>query len=122
MSKAEPHIVVRPFHGRVRVISAGYLIADSTHAVALAETGYHTVYYVPKQHVRMELFAASSTSSICPHKGTASWWTIETANTLVADAAWSYERPHADVAIIAGMLAFDPQKIDAIEATSAVPG
>ncbi len=121
MTGNESHIAVSPFRGRVRVISAGYLIADSRNAVALAEKGYHTVYYVPKNEIRMELFVPSATRTVCPHKGTASYWTLETANAVIEDAAWSYERPRADIAIIAGLLAFSPEKIDAIEATSAVP-
>ena len=122
MTEKNPHIIVSPFQGRVRVISAGYLIADSKNAVALTEQGYHTVYYLPKREIRMELFVPSAKQTVCPHKGMASYWSLETANAVIEDAAWSYEHPHADVAAIAGMLAFSPEKIDAIEATSAVPG
>ena len=95
---------------------------DFANAVALTEQGYHTVYYLPKREIRMELFVPSAKQTVCPHKGMASYWSLETANAVIEDAAWSYEHPHADVAAIAGMLAFSPEKIDAIEATSAVPG
>ena len=121
MPSQSDKMTIRPFHGRVRVISAGHLIADSTDAIELAETGYRNVYYIPKSDIRMDLFSPSSTVTTCPHKGEASYWTIDTGEQQIADAAWSYEQPLPDASDIAGYLAFSPEKIDAIESTSAGP-
>ena len=39
MTPQDHKIATRPFHGRVRIMTAGYLIAASTDAIELAETG-----------------------------------------------------------------------------------
>ena len=121
MQSGEHRVETSSFHGRVRVMTAGYLIAESTEAVELTETGYPTVYYIPKSHIRMEIFEPSGTVTICPHKGEATYWTIRTAAAEIVDAAWSYEDPIEQVSAIRGYLAFDPAKIDAIESTTAGP-
>ncbi len=119
MSTQEHEVSARPFNGRVRIMSAGYLIADSTNAIELAETGYGNVYYIPKTDIRMDLFVPSATRTDCPYKGAASYWTIDAGAVSIEDAAWSYEQPLPAVSVIAGHLAFSPSKIDAIESTSA---
>ena len=119
MTSGNHKVETRKFHGRVRVMTAGHLIADSTDAVELSETGYPAVYYIPKNHIRMEFFTRSNRTTECPYKGTASYWSIPTATGKVTDAAWSYEDPLDEVADIKGHLAFDPMKIDAIESTTA---
>ena len=112
---------IRPFSGRVRVMTAGYMIAETENAVELRETGYATVYYIPKSDIRMAMFSQSAKTTLCPHKGTASYWNIEAGNIHIDDAAWSYEQPLEQASAIIGHLAFSPEKIDAIESTSAGP-
>ena len=48
-------------------------------------------------------------------KGDASYFSIVTPEGRRENAAWSYETPIANVARIAGYLAFYPDRVDAIE-------
>ncbi len=121
MTPQDHKIATRPFHGRVRIMTAGYLIAASTDAIELAETGCAKVYYIPKSDIRMDMIAQSATTSSCPYKGTAGYWNIDAEGVRIADAAWSSETPLTEASMIAGHLAFSPDKIDASESTSAGP-
>ena len=56
------------------------------------------------------LLVPSPTTSYCPYKGTASWWTARVGATVVEDVAWSYEDPLPESLPIAGMLSFDEQR------------
>ncbi len=58
----------------------------------------------------MALLEPSAKTSHCPHKGEASYFSIQTKSTLIADAAWSYETPNEGMEQIARHLAFDPDK------------
>jgi len=121
MSTQDQKMEIRPFAGHVRMMTAGYMVAETDNAVELREAGYPTVYYIPKSDIRMDIFTPSATSTVCPHKGTASYWSINAGNVHIDDAAWSYETPLQQASAIAGHLAFSPEKIDAIESTSAGP-
>lgn len=87
---------------RVRVVRDGQVIADSTRALLLQETGCPVRYYIPPEDVTTSLLSPSDTTTYCPFKGTASYWSLPGA----ADAVWSYPEPKEDVAAIKGHLCF----------------
>jgi uncharacterized protein (DUF427 family) len=96
-------IRVFPFEGRVRVSVDGELVADTSRALALDETGLPRRFYIPRPDVRMERLEATDKETHCPWKGDASYWTV----AGVPNGAWSYERPDQDDAqAIAGYLSF----------------
>ena len=102
-------IVTRPFTGQVRVERGGRVLATSDRAVALEETGLPTRFYLPREDVRMDLLAPSETTSHCPFKGDASYFSAPGAK----DAFWVYESPSEhDAGPIAGMLAPWPGRVD----------
>jgi len=104
-------ITTRPFTGQVRVERDGRLLAASDRAMALDETGLPTRYYLPRDNVRMDLLEASDTTSHCPFKGDASYYSAPAAK----DAFWVYEAPSEDDALpIAGMLAPWPGRVDVV--------
>lgn len=93
----------RPTSRRVRVSLGGQVLAESGRPVLLSETGLPNRLYLPPQDVRSDALAASSTTTVCPYKGTA-----EYANTgEVADAAWCYPDPLPDAIAVAGHWCFD---------------
>jgi uncharacterized protein (DUF427 family) len=47
-------------------------------------------HYFPADSIKKELFKASDTHTICPWKGTASYYTIVVDGTENKDAAWYY--------------------------------
>ena len=105
------HIVTRPAGRRVRVTLGGEVLADSRDAIELREGGYAPVFYFPRRDVRMERLTATAHASYCPYKGSASYFSVAGGPE---NAAWSYERPYDEMADIRGLLAFYPQKVDAI--------
>lgn len=114
MTRADPDhpILVRPHGGRVCVSLGGETVADSRDAQVLYECGYPPVYYLPREDVRMDRLTATDHRTHCPHKGDASYWTVQAGGERAENAAWSYEDPFDDVAAIAGYLAFYPDKVD----------
>jgi len=105
------HIVTRRADKRVRVMVNGQAIADSRGAIELKEGNYPVAYYFPRQDVRMERLARTSHSTHCPFKGDASYYSIVNGP---ANAVWSYERPYDEMLDIKDLLAFYPDKVDAI--------
>ena len=105
------------FAGRVIVRAAGETVADSLEAVVMHETGYDPVFYIPQSDVRMDLLEPTAHTTRCPHKGTARYWTVRAGGRSIDNAAWGYDTPLDAVADIAGLVAFYPGKVDAIEAT-----
>ncbi len=55
----------------------------------LFETGLPTRYYIPPGDVRTEFLSRSRTTSICPYKGQASYWSAQVGERSVEDVAWS---------------------------------
>ena len=102
-------ITTRPSTRQVRVERDGQLLAASDRAVELDETGLPTRYYLPREDVRMELLTPSDTTSHCPFKGDATYFSAPGA----PDAFWVYEAPSEDDAQpIAGLLAPWPGRVE----------
>ncbi len=105
------YITIHQSDGTWVVRAAGAVLAETVRALELLEGTYPPVIYIPREDVAMALFEASATRTTCPHKGQASYFAFVGEGGKVTDAAWSYEAPIADVAPIAGHLAFYPNKV-----------
>src|ERR1700733_574355 len=91
------------------VVKAGTsVVADSSNALTLHEANYPPVYYVPLADVDSELLESSDTTTYCPYKGDASYYSVRTGDDLVKDAIWFYDEPYDAVSGIAGHVAFSP--------------
>jgi uncharacterized protein (DUF427 family) len=99
---------------RVQVIVAGHTLADTTRAVLLHETGLPTRYYVPRDDIDMERMLLTETTSNCPFKGDAEYWSAAIDGTVVADIAWSYPSPIPARADITGLVCFFDERVDRI--------
>lgn len=108
-------ITIVPNPKRVRVVVGGVVVAESDRALTLKAGSYPPVHYIPREDVRADLVSATRTSTHCPYKGDASYFTVAAGGETRADAAWSYAAPFPAVAPIAGHLAFYPDRVDAIE-------
>lgn len=62
--------------------------------------------YFPVDTVKRELLAESDTHTVCPWKGTASYYTLVVDGKENADAAWYYPDPKLAASNIAGHVAF----------------
>jgi uncharacterized protein (DUF427 family) len=100
-------ISTHPAEATVRVEHDGRVLAESTRAMALEETGIATRYYLPREDVTAELLP-SDKQTHCPWKGDATYASIDG----VQDAFWVYEDPsEEDAKPIKGMLAPWPGRV-----------
>ncbi|KAF8637036.1 hypothetical protein AX16_010891 [Volvariella volvacea WC 439] len=89
-----------------RVTLNGQVLADSNETVVVE--GNH---YFPPSSVSKSLFTDSSTSSVCPWKGNASYYNANVDGTVVRDVAWYYPNPSAKAQAIQGYVAFYKNKV-----------
>lgn len=97
---------VRATSRRVRVLAGSSVVAESTGALLLSETGLPNRYYLPAEDIRGELVGPTDTRTVCPYKGWASYWTLRVDGRELADAAWGYLEPKAEATRIAGYRSF----------------
>jgi uncharacterized protein (DUF427 family) len=62
-------ITISPAEGKVRIIVAGRIVAESSGALLLEEKGYPPVYYLPSRDADMSLLARTTHYTYCPYKG-----------------------------------------------------
>ena len=77
------------------------VIAESDDTVVVE--GNH---YFPRTAVRSEYLRDSSTHTVCPWKGTASYYSLDVAGATNPDAAWYYPETKEAAANIKGRVAF----------------
>ncbi|HEX8969129.1 MAG TPA: DUF427 domain-containing protein [Chloroflexota bacterium] len=97
----------------VRVDIGGQTLADSRRPRLLFETSLPTRYYLPVEDVRMDLLEPTQTSSVCPYKGTASYWRLR-GDPSGRDVAWSYQDPIPECPKIRGLIAFFNERVDGL--------
>ncbi|WP_281967521.1 DUF427 domain-containing protein [Roseovarius nanhaiticus] len=108
-------ITIEPAAGTWSVRAGGAVIGESGNALELSENGYPPVIYFPRSDIATAFLDASDRSTTCPHKGTASYYSIVTKSRTIENAAWSYESPKDDVGEIKDYLAFHGSDLVTIE-------
>lgn len=106
VARTEKRIVVEDSPRRVRAVFNGETIADSTNMKLMHETRHLPVYYFPIEEVRLDLMQKTDHSTHCPHKGDASYWSVQVGDKLAENAMWTYENPIDKVPEIKGLVAF----------------
>ena len=116
LQPSEKHpITVTPNPARIVVTVAGKVVADTRRALTLQESTYPAVQYIPIEDVDRALLERTETTSYCPFKGDASYYSIPAGGDKSVDAIWVYEAPHDAVKEIKDHVAFYPDRVDAIE-------
>ncbi|MCU7920024.1 MAG: DUF427 domain-containing protein [Candidatus Thiodiazotropha sp. (ex Dulcina madagascariensis)] len=85
----------------MKAIWNGQVLAESNDTIVIE--GNH---YFPPSTLDRQLFVESETTSLCPWKGTASYYTLIVNGKENKDAAWYYSSPKEAAAEIAGYVAF----------------
>jgi len=96
---------------RLRVGLGEVVVVDTTETIGVYETGLAPRLYVDRRQLLADVLRPSATTSYCPYKGAASYWSAVVGDDVVADVAWSYETPYAECQAIAGHVSFDETKI-----------
>ncbi|HEY1154716.1 MAG TPA: DUF427 domain-containing protein [Arthrobacter sp.] len=107
-----------PFHrvdARVssRWVRVGYgtrVLAESVRPVFVYETMLPVRTYLPREDVDFGVLERTSHSTICPYKGTASYWSVAGGGSRGENIAWSYETPLQDATQLEGLIAFDDER------------
>ncbi len=63
-------------------------------------------HYFPPESIRKEFFSPSDTQTVCPWKGTASYYHIKVREDVNNDAAWTYPEPKEKASEIKNHVAF----------------
>lgn len=84
-----------------KAIWNGIILAESDHTEVVE--GNH---YFPREAINLEYFQGSDTHTVCPWKGTASYYNIKVNGHTNKDAAWYYPQTKAAAKNIEGYIAF----------------
>ena len=85
----------------MKAIWRGVTIADSDDTIVVE--GNH---YFPSSAVNMDYMVPSETTTFCPWKGVASYYTINVSGELNKDASWYYPETKDAAKNIQGYVAF----------------
>ncbi|MFD1510193.1 DUF427 domain-containing protein [Lacimonas salitolerans] len=104
---------LEPVPQRITIRLGGDLVAETTRALRVLETHHAPTYYLPPEDVRAILRPAQG-RSFCEWKGVARYFDVVLGDATAPRAAWSYDRPTARFAPLAGYLAFYAGQMEAI--------
>ena len=79
----------------------GQLIAESNETVVVENN-----HYFPPSDIKSAFFKPSTTHTVCPWKGTASYYTLEVDGKTNVDSAWYYPETSELAKQIKGFVAF----------------
>jgi uncharacterized protein (DUF427 family) len=96
----------------IRVEVDGQVVAETRRPRLLFETGLPTRYYIPKLDVKSEFLEASSSTTACPYKGRASYYSVRVGDRLIDDLVWYYPSPIPECSKIENLLSFYNEKVD----------
>ncbi|MEY2452587.1 MAG: hypothetical protein QOD92_2161 [Acidimicrobiaceae bacterium] len=108
-------ITIEPAGQRIIVRIGDRVVADTTAALTLREAGYRPVHYIPIKDVDQTMLRSSRTSTYCPYKGDASYYSIAGPDGELEDVIWTYDDPYAAVVAIAGHVAFYRDRVEITE-------
>ena len=98
-------LLLEDYPHRLRAVVAGRVVLDSLRARILHETGHQIVPYVPLEDFDEEVMRRGDTTTHCPFKGDASYWSVVVGERVVEDAVWAYEQPLDSAPWLAGLAA-----------------
>jgi len=109
---ADPYhrIDIRRTSRHLVVLDGDAVVADTHAPLVLYESGFAPRWYVPRADVVAGALHAVDGQTFCPYKGVASYYDVGGAR----NAAWSYRAPFDDMARIADLVSFEPDRITVV--------
>jgi uncharacterized protein (DUF427 family) len=105
-------ITIEPSQDRVTVRAGGKTLAQSSSTLVLREANYPPVRYIPIADVDRRQLSSSATTTYCPYKGDASYFSIIGDVAHRDDAVWFYDQPYPAVEPIRDHLAFYADRVE----------
>lgn len=93
------------------VRAGGAVLGETSQALELTEGDREPVIYFPRADIAMDFLELSDTTTEFRHKGVASYYSIVTKSRKILDAAHTFDAPYNGAEVIAGFMAFDPEKV-----------
>jgi uncharacterized protein (DUF427 family) len=84
------------------------VIADTSHPLALFESGFAPRWYVPREDLDESALRRVDGETFCPYKGLATYYDIG----VRPRAAWSYTKAWTEAERVSNLVSFEPDKID----------
>ncbi|MEP0367895.1 MAG: DUF427 domain-containing protein [Cyclobacteriaceae bacterium] len=85
----------------MKAIWNGEVIAESDNTIVVENN-----HYFPPTEIKKEFFKETDTHTVCPWKGTASYYSLDVNGKTNADAAWYYPEASELAKNIKGYVAF----------------
>lgn len=96
----------------IRVELDGIILAETKNPTILFETSLPLRFYIPMEDVQMKVLEKTSSKTICPYKGAASYWSVSVAGNIYRNLVWTYQEPFLESKKIEGLLCFFNEKVD----------
>ena len=87
-------------------------VARTRRALRVLETASPPTVYIPPSDVATEYLQPAPGASTCEWKGSARYWTVRVAPTVLDAVGWSYDDPLPAFVAIRGHLSFYPGRIE----------
>jgi len=98
---------------RMRAVIGDRVVLDTVRGHLLHETGIPPVPYAPLEDFDQALLEPTRTSTHCPFKGDAAYYTLRLGDRIMEDAVWTYPEPLEPASWLAGQAALYWGKVDA---------
>lgn len=105
-------LLFEPDQRRLRAFVDEQAVLDTTGAHLLHETGIAPVAYVPLEDFDHSRIERSATTTHCPFKGDATYWSLRAGDDVREDAVWGYEDPVDGARWLQGFAALDFDSAD----------
>jgi uncharacterized protein (DUF427 family) len=100
-------IDIRRTSRRLVARSGERVVADTTGAMVLYESGFAPRWYVPRADIDDSALTVNEAQTFCPYKGICSYYDIGETRR----AAWSYRNAFTEVVRISDFISFEPDKL-----------
>lgn len=104
-------IDIRNSSGHITVKMEGATLAETSRAVLLYETLLPPRLYMPPEDVRFDVLEPSATTTVCPYKGRAKYFSYP-ASPKGKDIAWRYDSRFPDATQIHNLVCFFNERVD----------